>query len=99
MNSNSVPARQQVQPKENGERPARGTFRLQKHILGPDRRPEAVPVTYTMSCGACGAMGPTAECGEDGMTWAVVHLKHNPAHLDYQEHITRPYRAEPGAWL
>jgi hypothetical protein len=29
----------------------------------------------------------------------LIHLKANPAHLDYQEYITRPYRAEAGAWL
>jgi hypothetical protein len=101
MNGNpaSAPQQTQVQTTNSGERPARGTFRFREHTLGPDRRPEATPVTYTMYCGTCGATGPTAELGEDGMTWAVRHLKDNPAHLDYREHITRPYRAVPGAWL
>ncbi len=96
MNGNPATARQQTT--ENGKRPARGTYRFREHTLGPDRRPEAVPVTFTVYCGTCGAMGPTTECGEDGMDWAVQHLKDTPGHLDYREHITRPYRAEPGAW-
>ena len=99
MSGGPVPAGRRAPAAENGEGPARGVFRFREHTLRPDRRPEAVPVTFTMYCGMCGAMGPTAEAGGNGTAWAVEHLKDNPAHLDYRELITRPYRFEPGAWL
>ncbi|WP_255952219.1 DUF7848 domain-containing protein [Streptomyces odontomachi] len=101
MSGNSASASQQVAARTtaSGEGRARGVFRSQEHAVGPDYRPEAFLVTYTMYCGTCGAMGPTVEDGEDGMAWAVEHFKDNPTHLDYRELITRPYRAVPGAWL
>jgi hypothetical protein len=97
MNGTPVSAPQQKQKQkqkqkqtaDSGERPARGTCRFREHTLGPDRRPEAVPVTFTRYCGTCGATGPTAETGEDGMTWAVVQLKDHPAHRDHREVVTR----------
>jgi hypothetical protein len=84
---------------DSGERLARGVYRFREHILGPDRRPEAEPVTFTMRCATCDASGPASVSGEDGTAWAVTHLKAQPDHVDYREHIVRPYRAEPGAWL
>ncbi|WP_172386891.1 hypothetical protein [Streptomyces sp. MNP-20] len=33
--------------------------------------------------------------GEERM---LDHLQVGPAHLDYREHHTRPYRAVPGDW-
>ncbi|WP_405804835.1 hypothetical protein [Streptomyces sp. NBC_01187] len=78
---------------------ARGTYRFRKYLIGPDQRPDADPVAFTMRCAACGVGGPTSEGSEDGTAWAVRHLKANPDHVDYREIITRPYRAEPGAWL
>lgn len=78
----------------------RASYRFREHTLGPDRRPEAEPHTFTMRCADCGATGPTVTDGEDGdgTSWAAAHLKANPDHLNYREHITRPYRAEAGAW-
>ncbi|WP_431042512.1 hypothetical protein ACQUSR_11700 [Streptomyces sp. P1-3] len=85
--------------KQHMDRPTRGRFRFREHVIGPDRRPEAEPHTYRMQCATCEESGPiTGDC-EDGTEWAVRHLKANPHHLAYREHITRPYRAEPGAWL
>lgn len=77
----------------------RRTFRFREHTLGPDRRPEAAPVTYEMHCASCYAAGPVSTNAEDGTTWAVEHMKKNTEHLDYREHVTRSYRAEAGAWL
>jgi hypothetical protein len=51
-----------------------------------------------MKCKTCGETSEKAEEFEDGMAWAVQHLKANPGHLEYREHITRPYRFEPGEW-
>lgn len=77
----------------------RAAYRFREHVLGPDRRPEAAPITFTMQRATCDGSGPAATDGEDGTAWAVAHLKANPGHVDYREHISRPYRAEPGAWL
>jgi hypothetical protein len=74
------------------------TYRFREHTLAPDRRPDVDLVTFTMRCATCDAIGPTATSGADGTAWAVTHLKANPDHLDYREHIIRLYRAEPGAW-
>jgi hypothetical protein len=75
------------------------TYRFREHVLGPDRRPEADPITFTMQCATCDSAGPASPRGEDATAWAVAHLKANPAHVHYRGHITRPYRAEAGAWL
>jgi hypothetical protein len=98
MNGHAVPASQQAETTVNGERP-RGVFRLREYTLGPDRRPDAMPVMFEMHCASCYAVGPVSTDGEDGTAWAVAHLKANPGHLDYREHVTRSYRAVAGAWL
>jgi hypothetical protein len=102
MNGNPAPvphqARARAQMAENGERPASGVFRLREQTLGPDRRPDAAPVTYEMHCASCYAAGPVSADGEDGTAWAMALLKAHPDHLDYREHITRSYRAVAGAW-
>jgi hypothetical protein len=84
----------------NGDaRPARGTFRFREHTLRPDLGSDAEPVTFTMWCATCDAHGPDATDGDVGTAWAAKHLRANPAHAAYWEHIVRPYRFEPGAWL
>ena len=74
-------------------------YRFREYNLGPDRRPEAEAHTFTMQCTVCDENGPTSENGEDGTAWAAQHLKANPGHRTYREHITRPYVAQPGPWL
>jgi hypothetical protein len=86
------------EPHENSERPARGRYRFREHTIRPDLRPEAEPITSRIECATCGAAGPTSEDWENGTAWAAQHLKANPGHLGYREHITRPYWFEPGAW-
>ncbi|MGC9538367.1 hypothetical protein [Streptomyces sp. UG1] len=76
----------------------RAVYRFREHTIRPDRRLEAEPITSAMECQACGETSGKAEGFMDGTAWAVDHLKSNPGHLEYQEHITRPYRFEPGAW-
>jgi hypothetical protein len=83
----------------NGVRPARATYRFREHTLRPDLGPHAEPVTFTMCCARCDAHGPDATDSGVGTAWAVKHLKTNPTHDVYWEHIQRPYRFEPGAWL
>ena len=95
--TSSTPTPQWEQESSEGRLPRR-TFRFRKHTLGPDRRPEAEPVTYEMHCTSCYAIGPVSTDGEDGTAWALRHLKEFPSHLNYREHITRSYRAEAGAW-
>lgn len=77
----------------------RATYRFRNHTIGPDRRPDAEPHSFTMRCTTCGATGPTAGTGSAGTEWAAGHLKTNPGHLHYREIVTRPYRAVPGEWL
>lgn len=74
----------------------RGRFRFREHKLTPDTD---VPVVYVMRCQVCGLAGPGSEDATDGTRWAAGHLKESPGHLHYQEHITRSYTFEPGAWL
>ncbi|MFY1676576.1 MULTISPECIES: hypothetical protein [unclassified Streptomyces] len=76
----------------------RAVYRFREYTIGPDLRPEAEPTTSAMRCMTCGETSGRAEESDDGTAWAVKHLKANPDHLEYREHITRPYRFEPGAW-
>ena len=94
----TMPAQGRAQG-ESEVRPARHTYRFRGHTIAPDRRPEALPITFQMHCASCYAVGPVSTDGEDGTKWAVEHLRTNAGHLDYREHITRSYRAEAGAWL
>ncbi|MET9295307.1 hypothetical protein [Streptomyces sp. NPDC003077] len=77
---------------------ARVKYRFRDHTLRPDETENADPVLCTMECKGCGETSEGAEYSEDGTQWAAVHLKAHPGHLTYREHITRPYRFEPGAW-
>lgn len=76
----------------------RAVYRFREYAISPDQRPEAEPVTAAMQCKACGEASEETEEFADGTAWAVRHLKTNPGHLEYREHITRPYRFEAGAW-
>lgn len=77
----------------------RATYRFREHTLRPDtERPDADPILFAMECKGCGDNSDGSESAEDGTEWAADHLKANPGHLTYREHITRPYRFEPGAW-
>jgi len=95
--TSSTPADERAQ-EGSTERSPRCTFRFREYALGPDKRPEAQPVTFEMYCASCYVTGPVSTDAEDGSIWALEHLKKNPSHLDYREHVTRSYRAEPGAW-
>ncbi|GFH34033.1 DUF7848 domain-containing protein [Streptomyces pacificus] len=76
----------------------RAVYRFRGFKIGPDLRPEAEPITSEMRCTTCGESSGKAEEFEGGTAWAVKHLKAHPDHLEYREHITRPYRFEPGSW-
>ncbi len=77
---------------------SRGSCRFRDHTLRPDESADAEPWTFAMQCRTCGVTGPTYQDPEHGTGWAARHLKVNPGHNSYREHITRPYRFEPGAW-
>ncbi|WKX68878.1 hypothetical protein [Streptomyces sp. XD-27] len=77
----------------------RKTYRFREYVITPDTRPEAEPHTYAMTCTACHTVGPRSEDMDEAHAWAARHLKANPEHLTYREHITRPYLAKPGKWL
>ncbi len=77
---------------------SRATYRFRDYKITPDLCPGAEPITSAMRCKTCGETSEKAEEFEDGTGWAVKHLKANPDHLEYREHITRPYRFEAGAW-
>lgn len=83
---------------DSEERPGRGVFRFREYTLTPDRRRDAEPVMYQMRCASCDASGPDSADATDGTMWALQHLKRNPTHLDFREHVTRSYRAKAGAW-
>ncbi|MDT3396379.1 hypothetical protein RKE29_06950 [Streptomyces sp. B1866] len=76
----------------------RAVYRFREFTIGPDQRPDAEPVRFAMECAACGSTGPRSEDADAGTAWAVAHLRANPEHLAYREHVTRPYRFEAGAW-
>ncbi|MGA4844498.1 hypothetical protein [Streptomyces sp. G45] len=68
------------------------------YTLAPNTDADAEPWTWWRECTRCGAASAPSGLGADGEEWTFAHLRANPAHLDYREHITRPYRAVPGAW-
>lgn len=78
---------------------SRATYRHRAFRISPDHEPDAEPWTFTMQCAVCDASSPTGEDVGPAQDWATQHLKTKPEHLSYRETITRPYRAEPGAWL
>ncbi|WP_323375756.1 DUF7848 domain-containing protein [Streptomyces alkaliterrae] len=77
----------------------RAVYRFREYRVEPDTEPDAEPVTFTMSCAVCEASGPTESDTSSAARWIPAHLKQEPEHLTYREHITRPYRAVPGPWL
>lgn len=93
----NTPAHERAQ-EASEKQPSRRVFRFREYTLGPDLRPDAQPVTYEMYCASCYVTGPISTDAEDGTIWALAHLKKNPSHLNYQEHVTRSYRAKAGAW-
>jgi hypothetical protein len=76
----------------------RATYRFREHTIVPDERPGAEPWTFAMQCVTCGETGPEYQVPEEVTGWAAGHLRANPGHLAYREHVTRPYRVEAGAW-
>ncbi|MFD9069477.1 DUF7848 domain-containing protein [Streptomyces lasiicapitis] len=74
-------------------------YRLREHTIAPNREPDAEPITRSMECIACGETSPVSEGHVEPQDWVLGHVRENPAHLDYREHITLPYRVERGAWL
>ncbi|WP_425829269.1 hypothetical protein [Streptomyces fractus] len=77
----------------------RATFRHRTFRIMPDHEPDAEPWTFQRHCGVCNASSEPTEALDQAEDWNEAHLKANPGHLSYRETITRPYRAEPGAWL
>ncbi|WP_149823738.1 hypothetical protein [Streptomyces tailanensis] len=77
----------------------RTTYRFREQTLNPHTGEDAERTLFAMECKGCGESSDGTEWGEDGSAWAVEHLKANPGHLTYREHITRSYRFEAGAWL
>jgi hypothetical protein len=76
----------------------RATYRFREYTIRSDKRPAAPPITFEMKCATCNASSPATEKPEGGTQWAAEHFKANPDHVEYREHITRPYRFEPGEW-
>ncbi|MGW0709989.1 DUF7848 domain-containing protein [Streptomyces sp. NPDC002643] len=74
----------------------RAIYRFREHTLKPDA---TEPTLFALRCKGCGESSDGSEKAEEGSAWAEEHLKANPGHLAYQEHITRSYRFEPGKWL
>ncbi|KUF19497.1 hypothetical protein [Streptomyces silvensis] len=74
-------------------------YRPRAHTIAPNREESAEPVTRAMECMACGEKSPSSEDYVEPQGWVFVHLRAHPAHLDYLEHLTRPYRVTPGPWL
>ncbi|MFJ6748260.1 hypothetical protein ACIQNI_08725 [Streptomyces sp. NPDC091266] len=77
----------------------RSTYRFREHRITPNCEPDAEPWTFALACAGCGESSPAGEEVDASQTWAAAHLKANPGHVDYREHVIRPYRAVPGAWL
>lgn len=74
-------------------------YRLRAHTIAPNHDPGAEPVTRSMECMACGATSPVGEDHVGPQDWVLGHVREVPAHLDYREHLTLPYRVRPGQWL
>jgi hypothetical protein len=72
------------------------TYRFRNHKLKPDRLD---PALFAVECKNCGQSSEGSEDAAEGTQWAADHLKANPGHLTYREHITRAYRFEPAEWL
>lgn len=78
---------------------SRMAYRFREHRIEPNCESNAEPWTFAMQCAKCGESSPAGDKVDESQQWAVAHLKANPDHVDYREHVTRPYRAVPGAWL
>lgn len=76
----------------------RATYRFREHTIMPDTGPDAEPITFVMQCVTCDARCGVSGNADAGPAWALAHLRNNPGHVRYREHITRPYKVEPGAW-
>lgn len=75
------------------------TYRFREHTIAPDTQPDAEAWLFFFECQVCQDTGPRKDSPDDALDWTLEHLKQNPEHLSYREHITRPYRAVPGRWL
>lgn len=73
--------------------------RFREFTIHPDVEPDAEPWSYAMQCAVCDESSPAGEDVIDTQQWAAEHLKDNPEHYTYREHVSRPYRFEPGQWL
>lgn len=76
----------------------RAVYRFRDFRIGPDHEQDAEPWTFAMQCVDCHSSSVAGEQVEDAQDWAKRHLRANPEHRKYREHVTRPYRAEPGMW-
>ncbi|MFH8793861.1 hypothetical protein [Streptomyces sp. NPDC017941] len=73
--------------------------RLREHTITPNREPDAEPVTRAAECMTCGEKSPVSEDHVEPQKWILGHVRDHPAHLDYREHVTLPYRVQRGKWL
>ncbi|MFD5699444.1 DUF7848 domain-containing protein [Streptomyces lasiicapitis] len=74
-------------------------YRPREHTIAPNREPDAEPITWSAECMACSATSPVSEDHVETQDWILKHVRDFPAHLDYREHVTLPYRVRPGRWL
>ncbi|WP_405659703.1 hypothetical protein [Streptomyces sp. RK9] len=74
-------------------------YRPREHTITPNRGADAEPITRCMECMACGEASPVSEDHVETQDWILGHVGEFPAHLDYREHVTLPYRVHPGQWL
>jgi len=76
----------------------RAAYRFRAFTIGPNLEPDAEAWTFAMQCTTCHESSEPSQEIQDAQDWAEAHLKANPDHRHYREHVTRPYRAVPGAW-
>lgn len=77
----------------------RAVYVYREHHVEQNREPGAEPITHCMECADCEQASPTAQDADGPLDWVFGHLKSNPTHLNFREHLTRPYRAVPRAFL
>lgn len=75
----------------------RATYVYRELHVAPNREPDAEAITHCMECADCEEASFTAKDADGPLNWVFNHLKSHPTHLNYREHLTRPYRAEPRA--
>lgn len=68
-------------------------FRHTLWVSGPDREPDAAPLTHQMTCDVCGETSDRGVEFGSVRDWQLRHAGRNPSHHSYTETLTRPWRA------